>query len=211
MVDVREVGASHSLRRCGISDPVPIRRRPQYENRCTRPDRASRGTVNEVFTPRRVRSLEGQFRDRITTLIDGVAERGGCDLIADLASPLVVHMTGDLLGVPVPTETTHRLGRALSFPDDAELHNVECHDVIAKGGAFLMGFLQQRLEDPREDLITALGAPPTRGRPCRRAIRSASSSHRRRHRQHPAPSWATACSRCSSTSTRWRPSATTRR
>jgi cholest-4-en-3-one 26-monooxygenase len=117
-----------------------------------------RGTVSKVFTPRRVQNLENTIRERATTLIDRIADRGACDVMNDLASPLVVHMIGDLLGVPDADRARLTLwAEALSFPDDVEFAHVQSDEVIAASGAYLMELLQARMANPQDDLITAIG------------------------------------------------------
>jgi cholest-4-en-3-one 26-monooxygenase len=58
-----------------------------------------RKLVNKGFTPRQVRDLEPKIRQACDEIIDAVCERGGCDLVADVAAPLPMIMIGDALGV----------------------------------------------------------------------------------------------------------------
>jgi cytochrome P450 len=41
-----------------------------------------------------VTDLESKIRERVTSLLEGVVDQGECDVMSDLASPLVVHMIG---------------------------------------------------------------------------------------------------------------------
>lgn len=63
--------------------------------------RKHRRLVSRGFTPRRVAAHEGRVRQICDDLIDAVAERGHCDLVADLAAPLPLIVIGDQLGVEV--------------------------------------------------------------------------------------------------------------
>ena len=59
-----------------------------------------RRLVSGGFTPARVRAMEPRVQALCDELIDGVCERGECDVVADLAAPLPMIVIGDLLGVP---------------------------------------------------------------------------------------------------------------
>ena len=59
-----------------------------------------RGIINRGFTVRRVQDHEPFLRETVTKLIDGVAERGRCDVVKDLATPLPMAMIGELMGLP---------------------------------------------------------------------------------------------------------------
>ncbi|WP_205528815.1 cytochrome P450 [Desertimonas flava] len=59
-----------------------------------------RRMVSAGFTLRRVQDHEPYLRDRVTRLIDSVIERGECDVVADIATPLPMYMIGELMGLP---------------------------------------------------------------------------------------------------------------
>jgi cholest-4-en-3-one 26-monooxygenase len=63
-----------------------------------------RRLVGTGFTPRRVAEHETYLRRKVGELIDSVIERGHCDVVADLATPLPMYMIGELMGLP---ETDH--------------------------------------------------------------------------------------------------------
>lgn len=58
-----------------------------------------RKLVNKGFTPRRVRDSEPLVRQACAEIVDAVIERGGCDLVNDVAAHLPMIMIGDALGV----------------------------------------------------------------------------------------------------------------
>jgi cytochrome P450 family 142 subfamily A polypeptide 1 len=58
-----------------------------------------RRLVSEGFTPKRVRAMEDDLRATCDALIDNVCEKGSCDFVRDIASPLPIIVIGDLLGV----------------------------------------------------------------------------------------------------------------
>ena len=53
-----------------------------------------------AFTPRALRALQPRVEALVDRLLDGVASRGRCDLIDDVASAIPVQLIGDMLGVP---------------------------------------------------------------------------------------------------------------
>ncbi len=58
-----------------------------------------RNLVSRGFTPRRVAEMEPKIRSVCTQILDGIAEKGECDFVRDVAAPLPMIMIGDLLGV----------------------------------------------------------------------------------------------------------------
>jgi cytochrome P450 len=125
-----------------------------------------RATVNKVFTPWRVRELESKIRERVTALTDAFIDRGECELVSEFSSPLVVHMIGDLLGVP--DKDRDRLAvwaDALTAPEDPDLAHMTGHEVFADSGAYLLELLTDRKAHPQHDLITALGQITIKGAP----------------------------------------------
>ena len=59
-----------------------------------------RRIVSAGFTPRRVEEHEPYLRRKVNDLIDTVAERGECDFVRDIATPLPMYMIGELMGLP---------------------------------------------------------------------------------------------------------------
>jgi cytochrome P450 family 142 subfamily A polypeptide 1 len=59
-----------------------------------------RQIVSSGFTPRRVQEHEPFLRRIVNDLIDAVAERGECDFVREIATPLPMYMIGALMGLP---------------------------------------------------------------------------------------------------------------
>ena len=59
-----------------------------------------RRMVANGFTLRRVADHEPYLRRKVTELIDTVVERGECDIVTDIATPLPMLMIGELMGLP---------------------------------------------------------------------------------------------------------------
>ncbi len=60
--------------------------------------RRRRRLVSAGFTPEAVRARGERIREVCDQIIDGVCERGECDLVADVAAPLPLVMIADMLG-----------------------------------------------------------------------------------------------------------------
>jgi cytochrome P450 len=59
-----------------------------------------RRLVSKAFTPRMVEGLRARIRELAEELAWGLAERGGGDLLADVAEPLPVTVIAEMLGIP---------------------------------------------------------------------------------------------------------------
>ena len=117
-----------------------------------------RKLVSRGFTPGRVRATAEHVAQLCDELIDGVCERGECDVVADLAAPLPMIVIGDMLGVP----PEHR-DELLRWSDDmlASLSG-DPGRVEAAATAFLayqeyaLGLIAARREQPTDDLVSVL-------------------------------------------------------
>jgi cytochrome P450 len=52
------------------------------------------------FTPKRIAEHEDAIRAIAERVLDGVAPRGGCDLVSDVAQPVVSRVIGSFMGIP---------------------------------------------------------------------------------------------------------------
>ncbi|MSO42405.1 MAG: cytochrome P450 [Solirubrobacterales bacterium] len=52
------------------------------------------------FTPKRIAEHEGAIRSIAVRVLDGVAPGGGCDLVTDVAQPVVSRVIGSFMGIP---------------------------------------------------------------------------------------------------------------
>jgi cytochrome P450 family 142 subfamily A polypeptide 1 len=117
-----------------------------------------RKLVNRGFTPGRVRAGAPHLVRLCDELINGVCERGECDLVADLAAPLPMIVIGDMLGVP-PEDRDD----LLRWSDDmlASLSG-DPDRVVAAATAFgdyqeyALRLIAARRERPTHDLVSVL-------------------------------------------------------
>ncbi|MBP2704289.1 cytochrome P450 [Microbispora sp. RL4-1S] len=119
-----------------------------------------RRLVSKAFTPRMVESLRPRVRKIATGLAEGLAERGGGDLLSLVAEPLPVTVIAEMLGVP---EADRHLLRPWSadicgmyeLNPSAEVQ----HTAVRAAGEF-SGYLRElarhRRDHPGDDMISAL-------------------------------------------------------
>lgn len=115
-----------------------------------------RGLVSKGFTPKRVNDLEGYARDVMIGLIDKVRDQGECCLVRDLARPLPMRLIGKMLDYPLEKQDeildwTDIYTQAGSGPDHITGEVIESFGNFTE---FHMEFLQEKMENPGDDLLT---------------------------------------------------------
>lgn len=119
-----------------------------------------RALVNKAFTPRAVQSLKPRVEEIVDELLDEIDPDKPFDVIQHLAYPLPMTVIAEMLGVPT---------------EDRERFNAWSHDVALglEGGRtreenqrlwrsrqelaeYFASIIEQRRDDPRDDMISAL-------------------------------------------------------
>ncbi|MGW0483215.1 cytochrome P450 [Nonomuraea sp. NPDC003214] len=121
-----------------------------------------RRLVSKAFTPRMVESLRPRVRAIAEGLVDAYVERGGGDLIAEVAEPLPVTVIAEMLGIPDADRHLLRPWSAdicgmyeLNPSEQAQHTAVRAASEFA---AYLKELARERKERPGDDLISALAA-----------------------------------------------------
>ncbi|GAB2828375.1 cytochrome P450 [Actinoallomurus bryophytorum] len=121
-----------------------------------------RRLVSKAFTPRRVEGLRTRIRELAGELARGLAERGGGDLLAEVAEPLPVTVIAEMLGIPAADQPLLRPWSAqicgmyeLDPPDETQRTAVRASVEFSE---YLRDLARARRADPGEDLISALAA-----------------------------------------------------
>lgn len=121
-----------------------------------------RRLVNRAFTPRRVQELEPRIEAIAHELIDPIAHRGRCELMADFAYPFPARVICELIGVP-HSETHHIIEPAPALAAGLEpgpLLTVEARDAANAATLRLTDYLRDLIarlrRDPGDDLLSAL-------------------------------------------------------
>ena len=60
-----------------------------------------RRLLNQGFSPRMIRAMEGRVRQVVTEVLDRIGTRGECDFVADIAVPIPLVVIAELMGLPV--------------------------------------------------------------------------------------------------------------
>ncbi len=119
-----------------------------------------RRLISKGFTPSKINQLFDHIREVARELIENVAARGECDFVMDIAKPLPLIVIAELLGLPV--EDRDRLAVWSDTMMAGEGAEMDDPLVQAAGEAwgeyitFLIGVLEDRRANPRDDLISTL-------------------------------------------------------
>jgi cytochrome P450 len=121
-----------------------------------------RRLVSKAFTPRRVEGLRGRIRELAERLVAGLVERGGGDLLAEVAEPLPVTVIAEMLGIPESDRPLLRPWSAqicgmyeLDPPDEVQRTAVRAS---VEFSGYLRELARARRAAPGDDLISALTA-----------------------------------------------------
>jgi cytochrome P450 len=116
-----------------------------------------RKLVNKVFTPRAVAALEDMIAETITGFADAHDPRE-FDIVTDFAALFPVEVISKMLGVPPEDRQAvrHRLDLALERRPGDFRTPPEGMEASIESGVYFYELLQQRRENPRDDMITRL-------------------------------------------------------
>lgn len=151
------------------TNPVPFQRQsllrsdPPYH-------RTLRGVVASAFTPMIIAKLEPHIENIAHEILNEVIAKGKMDLIDDLAYPLPVTIIAELLGVPIEDRNLFR-GWADTIvssrgDDMTDEHGASKNlaRIINEMDSYFSGIVEERIKEPREDLITNLIKAQAEGR-----------------------------------------------
>ena len=114
-----------------------------------------RRLVGAGFTPRRVADHEPYLRRKVTELIDAVIDRGECDIVADIATPLPMYMIGELMGLP---EGDHE--QLLHWSDLFATGGEEIRDEVIEAVTAYNGYIMAKVAERRgadgDDLVSLI-------------------------------------------------------
>jgi cytochrome P450 len=118
-----------------------------------------RSLVSQAFTPKRIASLRPRIEQIADELLVPARGETQIELMSQLARPLPAIVIGELLGVPPKDRARFRgwAGQLLSRHEPGG--NGELGPALSAIGAlgvFLAGLIQERRQEPRDDLISGL-------------------------------------------------------
>ena len=116
-----------------------------------------RSLLTQLFTPSRLKALESDLVGTADALIDEFIADGKVDLVRQYGRPFTTLVIADLLGVPEDGRALFREYLKDSIPAEigATSENLAEHG-IAKIGAHIYGYLAERRQAPRQDILTDL-------------------------------------------------------
>ena len=124
-----------------------------------------RRIVSRAFTPRFLESLKADVAGIAADIVAGIAPRGECDFVTEVAALLPLRVIVDLMGIPRSEEKFifDRTNVILGFTDPEYVPVGEPEQVIGKlltAGAELAGVVREigedRIRNPQNDITTAL-------------------------------------------------------
>jgi cytochrome P450 len=115
--------------------------------------------VGKAFTPVRVAQHEDHIRQIVTSVLDRVVDRPQFDLVVDVARPIPARVIGDMLGTPPEDDErlVHWTNVFTAFEDpEVRAGWGDTEAVLMDIIAYCTAQIEQRREDPTDDLLTAL-------------------------------------------------------
>jgi cytochrome P450 len=116
-----------------------------------------RGLVNRAFAPRRVEEIRPWIEATAAALIDGIDPPGPVDAVEAITVPLPVIVISRLLGFPAERrETFKRWSDAVVVGGSSRMSAQERRANLLELMQFLSSAIQDRRDDPGDDLVSAL-------------------------------------------------------
>jgi cytochrome P450 len=113
------------------------------------------------FTPKRIAAHEDAVREIVTKTLDGLAGRETCDLVNDVAQPVVSRVIGSFMGIPPEDDAIWaRLMNSTLGAGDPDLNPQGPEGVMEKEVPEIFErcrrMIAQRRENPTDDLTSVL-------------------------------------------------------
>ncbi|MSW92862.1 MAG: cytochrome P450 [Actinobacteria bacterium] len=115
-----------------------------------------RKLINRGFTPKRVADLTDRLIERVDSIIDGLADRNGCDLVHDLALWLPLHVIADLVGVPEDDRAQVFDWTEKTFGFDPSVTAEQRGEAAMQMYMYADQMCVERQDNPRDDLMSVL-------------------------------------------------------
>jgi cytochrome P450 len=118
-----------------------------------------RALINTLFVPSRLKASEVFITEYSDKMVRDAVANGGVELIQKIATPFVTVVVADLLGVPVKDRQLFMDAIAAAPPpgslDGGSPMEGENHP-FAVMGSYFAGYIQDRLVNPQDDILTEL-------------------------------------------------------
>ena len=117
-----------------------------------------RGLVNKGFTPRMIRTLEAHLAELTDAFIDGVAVKGECDFVKDIAAELPLQVIAELLGVPM--EDRWKLfdwsNRLIGMEDPEYGNPMDANVALIEMFNYAHELAERKRAEPTDDIVSTL-------------------------------------------------------
>jgi cytochrome P450 len=112
--------------------------------------------VSKAFTPKMIEDMKPWIQEITQELLDQVAAKGEMDITVDLATPIPIQVIAKMLGVPYSDRDKFKYWSTIIVKNPSE-SEVEGYFRAQKEMAdYFMKLLEERLQEPKEDLISHL-------------------------------------------------------
>jgi cytochrome P450 len=131
-----------------------------------------RKIVSAAFTPGMLKRVEDQVQEVAAAVVDGIASKGECDFVTEVAARMPLQIICQMMGVPEDKWdfVFERSNAILGAGDPEYVGELEPDELIGSlliAGAELAGLMEEmvaeRKENPTDDLTTALITPDEDG------------------------------------------------
>lgn len=112
-----------------------------------------RRIISPGFSLRAVADHEPYLRRKVTELIDSVIERGECDIVADIATPLPMYMIGELMALPEEDHHTLLHWSDLFATGGHEIR-AQVEEAVLQWNEYIMAKVRERRGGDGTDLIS---------------------------------------------------------
>jgi cholest-4-en-3-one 26-monooxygenase len=113
------------------------------------------------FTPKRIADHEERIREIVRNVLDRLDGRDTCDLVSDVAQPVVSRVIGSFMGISEEEDALWaRIMNSALAPDDPELAPEGIEGVLEKDFPVMFErcrkMIEERRENPTDDLMSVL-------------------------------------------------------
>jgi cholest-4-en-3-one 26-monooxygenase len=113
------------------------------------------------FTPKRIADHEDEIREIVVSVLDRLEGRDTCDLVTDVAQPVVARVIGSFMGIPPEDDDTWaRIMNTMMAAGDPDLNPEGAQSVMENEVPELFArcgrLIAERRENPTEDLTSVL-------------------------------------------------------